>query len=160
MITIKAISDNPNYFICSNGQVLGKYGFLYLKKDRQGYRTVRLCSNGRLTYPKVHRLVASAFIPNPDGKLEVNHIDGDKSNNNVDNLEWCTKSENMRHAYKLGLKKTGGDNSPRRKLTENDVKLIRHMLNNSIKQSVIAKHFDVAPNTISCIKGGSRWINS
>jgi hypothetical protein len=157
MITIKAISDDSNYFVCSNGQILGKYGFLYLKRDREGYQTVRLCSNGKFSYPKVHRLVASAFIPNPEGKSEVNHIDGNKSNNNVDNLEWCTKSENMKHAYKLGLRKNKGDNSPRHKLTENDIRAIRSMLNESIKQSVIAERFGVAPNTISCIKGGSRW---
>ena len=51
----------------------------------------------------VHRLVAKAFIPNVDNKKEVNHIDGNKINNNLSNLEWCTRSENMKHIYRIGL---------------------------------------------------------
>lgn len=158
MITIKAISDNPNYFVCSNGQILGKYGFLYLKQDQDGYRTVRLCSNGKFTYPRVHRLVASAFIPNPDNKLEVNHIDGDKSNNNVNNLEWCTKSENMRHAYKTGLMYKKGKRLLRHKLNISDVIEIKNMLKSGrFTQLEIATKYGVAKSTIGSINIGQRW---
>lgn len=62
-----------------------------------------LYDNGNGTTERVHRLVASAFVPNPDNKSDVNHIDGNKLNNHYTNLEWVTKSENMRHAYDTGL---------------------------------------------------------
>jgi len=71
-----------------------------------GYYYVCLSKNGKVRKFKVNRLVAQAFIPNPDNKPFVNHIDGDKLNNNVNNLEWCTQSENMLHAYKYGLRKS------------------------------------------------------
>jgi hypothetical protein len=66
-------------------------------------KTVCLYKEGKRHGKLVHRLVAEAFIPNPDAKPDINHIDGDSLNNNVENLEWATKSENMRHAQKTGL---------------------------------------------------------
>lgn len=69
-----------------------------------GYLTIRLAKNGVVTTHRVHRLVARAFLENTDGKPFVNHIDGDKTNNKVDNLEWCTEKENTSHAIRVGLK--------------------------------------------------------
>lgn len=66
------------------------------------YISIGLWKNNRPTYRYVHRLVAEAFIPNPDNKPFVNHIDGDPSNNCASNLEWCTAQENMQHAKSLG----------------------------------------------------------
>lgn len=74
-------------------------------KDFAGYLVVMLYGSKSRTTCKVHRLVAKAFISNPENKPEVNHIDGDKSNNYVDNLEWVTGSENKAHAYSIGLSK-------------------------------------------------------
>lgn len=67
------------------------------------YCTVQLCLNGKPKSVRVHRLVAKAFIPNPDNKPFVNHIDGNPINNDVLNLEWCTQKENINHAYENGL---------------------------------------------------------
>ena len=73
-------------------------------KDKIGYLHIKLFMNGKPKMYKVHRLVAQAFISNLENKPQVNHIDGDKTNNRVTNLEWTTQEENMRHAYKNGLK--------------------------------------------------------
>lgn len=72
-------------------------------KKRSGYYELSLKKDGVEKRFKVHRLVACAFIDNPDNKTEVNHIDGDKSNNHVSNLEWVTGKENKEHAWKTGL---------------------------------------------------------
>ena len=71
----------------------------------KGYFSVCLCDKGKEREHLVHRLVAKAFLPQVDGKSQVNHKDGNKLNNNVENLEWCTPSENTRHAISLGLRK-------------------------------------------------------
>lgn len=71
--------------------------------DNRGYYRVSLGKDGLKITKKVHRLVAEAFIPNPNKYKEVNHIDGNKLNNHVDNLEWCTRSHNVLHAFNNGL---------------------------------------------------------
>lgn len=71
--------------------------------DRAGYNTVRLSKNGENATKYIHRLIAYAFIPPVEGKLFVNHVNGDKLDNRIENLEWVTFAENMQHAYKIGL---------------------------------------------------------
>ena len=71
--------------------------------NSEGYYYIKISYKGKLYRYRLHRLVAMTFIPNPDNKLEVNHIDGDKSNNNVWNLEWVTRLENQMHARNIGL---------------------------------------------------------
>lgn len=70
---------------------------------KSGYKYVTLSSGGFRRKHKIHRLVATAFIPNTQNKREVNHLNGIKSDNRRDNLEWCTSSENQKHAFKIGL---------------------------------------------------------
>lgn len=70
-----------------------------------GYLAVALWDGAGYTYPRIHRLVATALIPNPDNKPQINHINGLKLDNRKDNLEWCTRSENAIHAYAMGVKK-------------------------------------------------------
>lgn len=88
----------------TNYNKTGKTKELKQKIDKYGYCVVTLHINGKQKYPSVHRLVAKAFIPNPNNLPQVNHKDTDKKNNNVSNLEWCTCSGNIKHAFDSGLK--------------------------------------------------------
>lgn len=73
--------------------------------DKYGYECVKLHKNNKLKHWCVHRLVAEAFISNPNNKPQINHIDGNKQNNHVNNLEWCSAKENSQHAWNIGLSK-------------------------------------------------------
>lgn len=72
--------------------------------EKRGYFVIRLSKNKTNHSFKIHRLIANAFIPNPENKRTINHIDGNKLNNSISNLEWATDSENLQHAYDTGLK--------------------------------------------------------
>ena len=98
--------DYYNYIVHSNGMVYSKFSQKNLKpsKDKNGYEKVVLYILGKRVDMRVHRLVAICFIENKNNKPEVNHIDGNKENNNFSNLEWCTNIENVRHSISNGLK--------------------------------------------------------
>lgn len=103
----KPIPDTyGGYYISSHGRVYSTKRNIFLKQifNRRGYLQVNLCTKGKLKVPLVHRLVAQAFIHQPSKEQNtVNHIDGDKANNHIDNLEWVTLQENIDHAFKSGL---------------------------------------------------------
>lgn len=94
--------------------------------DSYGYPMVVLCSNRVRKTTRIHRLVAQAFIPNPYDKPQVNHIDGDKTNNLVSNLEWVTSDENVLHAVQSGLIRSGVDHGSAR-LDDDVVRRIKIM---------------------------------
>lgn len=88
-----------NYQVSSKGNIKNSKGHI-LKSKRTNTGYLAVCINGKWKY--IHRLVAFAFIPNPDNKPCVNHIDSNRENNNIENLEWCTMSENIIHGYRFG----------------------------------------------------------
>lgn len=93
----------------NNSTKLLKGKLLKPAKGSNGYLGVTLCCEIYRNYPNIHVLVATAFIPNPYDKPEVNHIDGNKLNNSINNLEWSTEIENSNHAVKTGLQPSGGN---------------------------------------------------
>lgn len=128
-----------------NYRQTGKVKNLLPQKDKKGYLTVGLCRYGGMKWGKIHRLVASAFIPNPENKPQVNHINGDKADNRVENLEWVTDSENLTHAYKTGLKR--GDVEWGRKLGAVHGKASRAMQAEKCKKPVIATNIQTGEET-------------
>lgn len=108
---------------------------------------------------RVHRLVMMAFNPveNMD-ELEVNHIDGNKKNNKLENLEWCTASENQIHAFKTGLNKSRrGEESNFSKLTNDDVKKVFELREKGLLQREIAEIVGCTRSNISCILREKSW---
>lgn len=100
----KRINGYPDYQVSNFGRVKSNRKILTPWNDGKGYMKVELHGKSM----RVHRLVAQAFIPNPENKKQINHKDGNKSNNDSSNLEWCTNSENTKHAWDSGLRKIKG----------------------------------------------------
>lgn len=97
-----------NYIVRNNGDVFsiprkGTKGGLLKPFITKGYYRVSIWENGILKQKQIHRLVAETYLDNPENKPQVNHIDGNKLNNDVENLEWATAQENSQHSYDIGL---------------------------------------------------------
>lgn len=133
---------------------------LSLTKD--GYKKVRLIGNGKDVTARVHRLVAEAFVPNPDNLETVNHIDGNKTNNNVENLEWADRHEQMYHAYKNNLKKPmRGTENANAKLTADQVSAIRKEYVRQSKEFgtvALARKYGVTNAAIGMIVRGVSYV--
>lgn len=122
------------------------YPALTLRKGGKGYRRA------------VHRLVALAFIPNPDGKPQVNHKNGDKTDNRAENLEWVTGSENCRHALAEELYQMArGEQRASAKLTEDNVREIRALARSGMFHRDIAAQFGVGRKAITKVVNFQRW---
>jgi hypothetical protein len=145
------------YYVTEDGRVWSCRRKKWLvPTHHRGRSQVNLCVGGKPKCWPVHRLVAIAYVPNPDGKETVNHIDGNKQNNHFSNLEWLTSRENLLHGFKNGLMKPGADNN--NKLQPSDVAKIKKLLGSGVAILEVAKQFGVARRTIQSIKGGESWL--
>lgn len=169
---IKTI-DHPVWCKVNNSYSIRK-GIMHKpsNKNQKKYWRIGIQIHNKQKWFSVHRLVAEAFIPNPDNLPQVNHIDGDKNNNHVSNLEWCTNKYNMQHSWKIGLR--SGEKISRysgtRKLTEEQVKFIRQeyeKLDVSVKGTKMKFYREMAnkfnlksPNTIHWVvtRGTSKYF--
>lgn len=126
--------------------------------DKYGYAILGLYKNGKMKTKKVHRLVAKAFVDNPNGFPEVNHKDENKKNNNANNLEWCTTKYNLTYGHRLDAVR--GTNSNTVKLTEDQVREIRkiYIKNDPVYgQSALGKRYGVSHTNIGDIVKNKSW---
>lgn len=148
--------NDERYEVHENGDIVGPKGtVLKAANNNSGYPFVAIGG----VCKTVHRIVATTFIPNPENKRCVNHKDGNKLNNAVDNLEWCSHSENHRHAFRLGLKNHKGEGGPSHILTTPQVRIIKEALSLQHSTRDIANYFRVSYSAIAGIKQGKKWAH-
>ena len=145
-----------HYWVSNLGRVKNEKGrILKGGLHNKGYHQVCVKLEGVQSTYKTHRLVAIAFIPNPDNLEQINHIDGDKTNNRVDNLEWCDNSYNQLHKVQTGLwVPAKGNDCQNSKLTEEEVVEI-YLSNLPIKE--LMEKYNVSRSTITHIKYDRNW---
>lgn len=150
-------SCKAGYLVTECGRIKKSCGKELFGSDKDGY--IRVYVNGRLA--RLHRIIAETFVPNPNNYPEVNHKDGNKKNNRADNLEWCSRKQNMRHAVKAGLHVLkSGELSIRAKLKQDDVNYIRSVYTPRhplFGQSALGRKFGVSSSCVYRIISGDNW---
>lgn len=149
--TLGAVRRVPKTTRFDAGHVLGQY------LDNDGRRRVKLRAQGRRADPRVYQLVAAAFLgPCPVG-LEVNHKDHDKTNDVLTNLEYATRSQNMKHSHANGRPRARGIGHGRARLGEADVLSIRTRRTNGESASKLSREYKVSRTQINRIAAGKHW---
>lgn len=153
-IPISGFEDK--YLINKRADIWSVYADKVIKSFVQssGYASVALCVKGKKTKKLVHRLVAEAFLSNPESKPCVHHKDGNRLNNHVENLEWCTYKENNHESIKAGRWKQFGEKHPHTTISKKDVVNIR---TSEMSQKKLAQKYGVSQGTISNIKRKITW---
>lgn len=133
--------------------------FLTIRKNPQGYLWIILYKNWVGKGYRIHRLVAQAYIPNLENKPQVNHKNGIKSDNRIENLEWCTAEQNQKHANDMGLRSSRGINNSNARLNDTKVRVIRQLYAENVSLREIAAKFGIAGKTVREICARRRWAH-
>jgi predicted XRE-type DNA-binding protein len=156
----KKIEQFDSYSVSNKGMVINNYTQKIRKPivKIQGYVSITFYKkvDKKNKSISIHRLVALAFLPNPENKPHVNHINGIKTDNRVENLEWVTASENEKHSYSVLNKKSNG--IIRRKIPLNEIKKIFEMKKKGFNQKEISIFFNVSQSAISFIVNKKTYI--
>lgn len=159
--TIIINGEETQYTIDTIGRVFSKISNKYLKPfiSPSGYQLVDIHHNGRGHTLQLHRIVAGMFIPNPDNLPTVNHKDGDKSNNRVSNLEWMSITDNVRHAWDIGLAKPryGIDNPSNVYTPEQIHEVCQYLMENALTDDEISRRCCVNKTLLRDIKYRGKW---
>ena len=157
----KQIKGFEDYWVDTEGRVWsvksGEMKERTPKKTKKGYLRVNLCKNNKVKDFSIHRLVAMTFLDNPDNYPQVNHKNGIKTDNRVSNLEWCSGSQNTKHAYAIGLHSQQGSKHSQAKLSEKQAIEIFRRLDKGESPAEIAKDYPVKRKAICNMKQGRSW---
>lgn len=151
------------YYITEDGRIWSSKSnkFIAQRISPKGYYVVNLSINKHCKTYQVHNLIAIAFIPNPNNYNVINHKDGNKLNNNINNLEWCTQKYNMQHAFKNNLINVAkGIRTKNGHFNEKDINNIRLLRQQGLSQYSIAKKYNVTKEAIQQILSGNtyKWV--
>ena len=151
---MKQYKDTP-YYVTEDGKIFRDGNELKPSITNKGYYTYRISINNVRKHLSIHRAVAKLYVPNPDDKPQVNHIDGNKLNNHYTNLEWVTNKENRKHAILNGLHVRGED-CYNNKFTEDDIRFIRASYG-KLTYKVLAEMFNTNQSRICKIVNRKTW---
>lgn len=158
------INGFDNYVVTDTGEIISykrkQQRTLRPDLNKEGYLRVVLSKDGETFRYSIHRLVAMHYLPNPENKPFVNHKDGNKQNNHVDNLEWCNCSENTKHAFDSMLR-IHGENAPNAQLSDSVVEKVCELLQSGMKRKQILElnlHDKLTPSKFDDIRRRRCWI--